>query len=316
MTEDELIKEYFFSLSESADVSLGIGDDAAILNVPANHQLVTSVDTLLEGVHFPESFPPYFLPQDVASRAVAVCVSDLAAMGATPKWLTLALSLPEVNREWLHAFSQSLHTHCAAYGLHLVGGDTVKGGLALTLNVMGIVATGQALRRDTAQVDDLVYVSGSLGGAAFALSKLLAKSDIKPELLACFTQPQARIELGQALIPVASSCMDVSDGILLDAARLATASGLGIQIDLDKLPLNPELQALAFEAAVKFATGGDDYELLFTVPPQNADKLASLEKRLGIPLTHIGRMTEKLGLDSRYKDKTYVPESRGYQHFD
>lgn len=311
MTEDQLIKEFFVPASVHADVVLGIGDDGAILDVPSGHQLVTSVDTLLEDVHFPSNFSP----KDLASRAVAVCVSDLAAMGAQPKWLTLAISLPAIDKLWLQEFSQSLHKHCSKYGMQLVGGDTVKGNLALSINVMGVVKSGQALRRDTAQAGDLVYVSGSLGGASLALQKLLAKTEIDADLLSRFTNPQARVILGRGLVEIANSCMDVSDGVLLDAARLAKASHIGIEIELEKLPLHPELHNYEFSEALKFATGGDDYELLFTIAPDNFDKLSTLSRQLNITITQIGKVSSISGLHTFYNSDPFVVERTGYQHF-
>ena len=311
MTEDEIIQRYFVTPVTRDDVYLGIGDDAAILTVAPGHQLVMSVDTLLEGVHFPIEFSP----QDLASRAVAVCVSDLAAMGAMPQWLTLGLTLPDIDENWLQKFSQALHQHCTNYGMQLVGGDTVKGTLALTLNVMGVVETGQALRRDKAKTGDLVYVSGSLGGASYALSKCLDNTEMDTALWTCFSCPQARTDLGRSLIGLANSCMDISDGILLDASRLAKASGLGISVNLEQLPLHSSLKDLSFEHALKFATGGDDYELLFTTAPENIDKLNEISENLDLSLSCIGEVTFGTGLECRYQNRAYDVQVKGYQHF-
>jgi len=181
MSEDQLIKHYFQTpMSHSAEgVTLGIGDDCAILDVPVGHQLLSSVDSLLEGVHFPINYHP----KDLASRAVAVCVSDLAAMGAQARWISLALSLPRQDKQWLQEFSNSFHQACEFYDISLIGGDTVKGPLSISLTVMGIVETGKALRRDTAKVGDYLFVSGSLGASAYALSKNFQISELSQDLL-------------------------------------------------------------------------------------------------------------------------------------
>lgn len=312
MNEDELIQNFFASSVHQEGVVVGIGDDAAVLELPPGHQLVSSVDTLLEGVHFPVNFSA----EDLARRAVAVCVSDLAAMGAQAKWMTMALSLPSADTHWLLLFSNALHQECEKYSMQLVGGDTVKGKLAVTINVLGVVKNGQALRRDTAQLDDIVYVSGSLGGAALALSQILKKTDLESDLLNCFTQPTARIELGRSLIGIANSCMDVSDGVLLDTARLAKASNLGVQIDLDKLPLNPGLHKMSFDESMEFASFGDDYELLFTVASHKIDGLNSIAENLNLALTPIGRIIRKPGLVTLYQGDVRELKSSGYQHFE
>ena len=313
MSEDRLIKDYFVSpKQENAEgVTFGIGDDCAILDVPVGYQLVTSVDTLLEDVHFPKNFNP----QDLAARAVAVCISDLAAMGAQARWMTLALSIPENNSNWLSAFSQSLHAACQHYAISLVGGDTVKGKLSVSLTVMGIVETGKALRRDGAQEGDLLYVSGSLGASAFVLSKILQGQDVASDILSFYNQPQARLELGQKLVGIANSCMDISDGILIDAERLAEASNLSVDIQMNKLPLHECLQTMAIEQAVNFATQGDDYELLFSANTTKRDTLEHLASELKLNLSCIGRLTNSQEHQYTLDNKTYTTESKGYLHF-
>ncbi len=313
MSEDQLIRNYFVPPHSHPmrDVSLGIGDDCAILDIPDNHQLLTSVDTLLESVHFPKNFNPKHL----AARAVAVCVSDLAAMGAQARWLTLALSIPENNSQWLADFSQSLHEACAYYEISLVGGDTVKGELSISLTVMGIVETGKALRRDTAQAGDLLYVSGNLGGSAFALSKILQKQEVSTEVLSAYIRPQARLSLGQALIGIANACMDISDGIIIDAERLAKASGLSVDIQLEKLPLHAALASMPQEQAINFATQGDDYELLFSANVAKCDKLVKLATNLDLSLTCIGSLSSDSQHSYTLNNQIYSTKSKGYSHF-
>ena len=313
MSEDQLIKKFFVPPESHAmrDVTLGIGDDCAILDIPKNYQLVTSVDTLLEEVHFPKNFNP----KDLATRSVAVCVSDLAAMGAQARWMTLALSIPENNSQWLADFSRSLHAVCAYYEISLVGGDTVKGKLSISITVMGIVEKGTAIRRDTAQVGDLLYVSGSLGGSAFALSKILQKQDLAPEILSAYIHPKARLNLGQNLIGIANACMDISDGIIIDAERLANASGLSVDIQMEKLPLHNALSTMPIEQAVNFATQGDDYELLFSVNISKRDVLRELAATLNLSLTCIGSLKENSENSYTLNNQLYTTKSKGYSHF-
>lgn len=311
MNEDQLIQTFFQSAKIDPSVILGIGDDAAIMQVPDGFELVISTDILLEGRHFPENYPP----EDIASRAVGVCVSDLAAMGAIPKWVTLSLSLPEVQQSWLEDFSGSLRHHLQKYTLSLVGGDTVKGPLAITLTVLGVVETGQALRRDSVQLEDDIYVSGCLGGSAFALFKMLANDLDDEGLKQLFAAPSARVILGRSLLRLAHSCMDVSDGILLDLSRLLARSGVGAQVYLEKFPLHPAINDLALETQIKFATSGDDYELLFTAPFNRRNEIAALAKELELPLTRIGKVTEQPVLQTLSKGRRFDIKKFGYHHF-
>jgi len=313
MSEDQLINNYFasFNSNKAEGVSLGIGDDCAILDVPVGFQLVTSVDTLLEDVHFPK----HFNAKDLAARAVAVCISDLAAMGAEPRWATLALSLPKNDANWLSDFSQSLHAACNQYAISLVGGDTVKGKLSISLTVMGIVKSGMALRRDKAQEDDILVVSGTLGASAFALSKMLQGQEVPEKVLCAYTKPQARIALGQKLIGLANSCMDISDGVLIDAERLANASGLKAIIQLEKLPIHESLQNIPIVQAINFLTQGDDYELLFSVSEAKLKQLKVLESHLSLKLSCIGRLRKAGQHQFTLNNKAFTTESKGYSHF-
>jgi len=270
MTDEfALIKQYFAPLSDK------IGDDCAILDVNPDEQLVTSTDTLVEQVHFPADAPP----DQVAYRAVATATSDLAAMGADAKALTLALTLPEANETWLQQFSLGLSQACDDFAIELVGGDTTRGSLTVTVTVMGTVPRGAALTRCGARPGDKVYVSGTLGDAAAALAVINGEwsgpATHRHYLLMRFYRPTPRLAFGKALRGVASSAIDISDGLLADAAHIAAQSGVCLTIQAADVPINAVLTDHPDPAqAVQWAlSGGDDYELLFTVPPENTAAL-------------------------------------------
>jgi thiamine-monophosphate kinase len=313
LSEFDLIARFFdvqalTCTTDNLFVSLAIGDDCALLNPLPNHQLAVSVDTLVGGVHFPIEAPPAAL----AWRALAVSVSDLAAMGATPRAFTLALTLPQADPVWLEGFSGGLARAAKHYGMALVGGDTTRGPLAMSLQVMGDVPVAQALRRDGAQVGDEVYVSGALGAANLALDYL---AETQPNghvaaLLQAYYQPSSCIELGQALRGIASAAIDISDGLLADVGHIARRSGLQIALDSTALPIHPAVVALcdpsrALQAA---SSGGDDYQLAFCVPQHNIAQLETLP----FALTRIGRCCVGQGvtIDGRSEQQT------GYQHFE
>lgn len=268
-TEFELIRRYFSALGRGPHVSLGVGDDAALLLPPAHSELVLSVDTVIAGVHFPE----HSFPEDIAYRAVAAAASDLAAMGAEPMGMTLALSLPEADELWLHAFSQGLAQACSAFGLPLVGGDTTRGALSCSVQVIGAVPRGQALLRSGAGPGEQVCVSGTLGDAAAGLALLQGEWQLADEAAADYLQqrfyrPSPRLQLGAVLRGIATAAIDVSDGLLADLEHLAAASGVSVQLNAQDLPLSQALREHAVEAqCLQWAlTGGDDYELCFTLP--------------------------------------------------
>ncbi|MBT2338723.1 MULTISPECIES: thiamine-phosphate kinase [Pseudomonas] len=317
MGEFELIRHYFAAApcaQGGEGVALGIGDDCALLAVPAGEQLAVSTDTLVAGVHFPDPCDPFLLGQ----RSLAVAVSDLAAMGATPVAFTLALTLPTVTADWLQAYARGLNRMAQACGVALVGGDTTRGPLSLTLTVFGRVPSGQALTRGGAQPGDLLCVGGELGNAAGALPLVLGQRTAEPvvaePLLAHYWSPRPQLALGQALRGKASAAMDISDGLLADCGHIALASGVAIQVERDRLPLSNAL--LAFlgpaDAAQAALSGGDDYVLLFTLPPV---RLPALQAE-GWPIQVIGSVAAGQGvalIDTRGHDIT--PQIRGYQHF-
>ncbi|MFK8049196.1 MAG: thiamine-phosphate kinase [Halioglobus sp.] len=267
-SEFSLIARYFSSLGGGADVELSVGDDCAILRLQGSERLATSVDTLVSGVHFPEDA----FPEDIGFRAVAVAVSDLAAMGARPIGMTLALTVPEADDFWLNAFSNGLASAAKTFNIPLVGGDTTRGPLTITVQVMGALPLNQSLLRGGAKVGDQLCVSGVLGDAAGGLAFIQGawKPDARHAeyLWERFYRPIARTELGCSLLGVASAAIDISDGLLADAAHIADASGVGITIDPQLVPLSEALRSHASsEQSLLWAlTGGDDYELCFTLP--------------------------------------------------
>ncbi len=298
--EFELIERFFARLGVSrADVTLGVGDDAALLVVPPQHELVACVDTLVQGRHFPATTRA----DDIGWRSLAVNLSDIAAMGATPAWATLALTLPTADEEWLESFSLGFDAMAKAHQVSLVGGDTTQGPLTVTVQVMGFLPSGTALRRSGAQVGDLLYVTGWPGDAAAGLAliegRLSGQGAYRGALEHKFRRPEPRVAFGQRLRGVASACVDVSDGLAQDLGRLIGASGVGAVMRASELPLSQALFALAGERGARdFALGGgDDYELLFTVPPSRRAGLARAMATAGSPACHcIGEITEGRGI--------------------
>lgn len=297
------------------DVLLGIGDDAAILRVPAGHDLVVSTDTLNTGVHF----PPDTAPSDIGWKALAVNLSDLAAMGAEPAWCTLNLTLPAADSEWLDAFLDGFLGIAARHRVALVGGDTTRGPLSITVTAHGFVPHGAALRRSGAHVGEEVWVSGTLGDAAGALRQWGAGQPVDPALRSRLDRPGPRVELGLALRGIASACIDVSDGLLADLGHVVEASGVGAEVDLATLPASIALMD-AFDQTVRIPMqlgGGDDYELCFVAPPACATDVLVAARRADVIVTRIGRIDAQEGLRLRGLDGVAVDAPKaGYRHFD
>jgi len=269
--EFELIEQYFQQQKLSwcnSHISLNIGDDCAVLNIPSHQQLCISMDTLVEDVHFPKGANPF----DIATRALCVTLSDLAAMGATPIGFTLGITLPEARPSWLSHFSQGLVAMAQQFQCPLMGGDTTKGPiLVITIQVHGVVEKGRALTRSGAFVGDKVYVSGSLGNGGGALPIVLADPALKkPESLSPLTQhfykPLPKIEFAQSLIGVATSCLDVSDGLVQDLNHICKKSGVGIELNVNNVPMSQALiECYGDQQALQYAlSGGDDYQLAYT----------------------------------------------------
>jgi thiamine-monophosphate kinase len=319
MDEFELIGRYFSRLGAArSDVVLGVGDDAALLRVPDGAELAVTVDTIVAGRHF----PPDSDARSVGHRALAVNLSDLAAMGATPAWATLALTLPAADPEWLERFAAGFSELAAEHAVALVGGDTTAGPLTVSVQIMGHVPRGSALRRSGAQAGDLLAVTGTLGdaGAGLALAtKALATQDLSAarELRRRFEYPAPRIEFGLAARGVATAAMDLSDGLAGDLPKLAAASSLAAHVEIDRLPLSSALQSVADpQQARQWALGaGDDYELLLAVPTDRFPALSVRAAQLNLRLTAIGELRRGNAVKWTLHGAETDPRIRGYDHF-
>ena len=292
---------------------LGIGDDAAVLDVPGERQLAVCTDTLVSGVHFHENASA----RSVGHKSLAVNLSDLAAMGAEPAWFLLALTLPAEDTGWIDAFAAGMAELARSAGALLVGGDTTAGPLSVTVTAAGWLPGGKAITRAGARPGDQVYVSGVTGRAAMALRVLEAGGSVPAECQAALDFPRPRLSLGSALRDVASACIDVSDGLAADLGHILDCSGVGADLVVDRLPESDCFDALTGEARGALQlTGGDDYELCFTVPPGRVARLDGLNSRHGVSLTRIGTIRSETGLSIRRADGERVTlPSPGYEHF-
>lgn len=312
--EFELIRRFFEQPPKRA--LLGIGDDCALLAAPARHAaLAVTTDMLVCDRHFLADAPP----ASIGHKALAVNLSDLAAMGATPVGFTLALALPQVDEAWLAEFSAGLLALASATGCELLGGDTTRGPLTISITAIGEVPPHAALRREAAQAGDDVWVSGSLGAAALAVREALAGRPL-PEAHPArirMERPQARLSLGLALRSLAHAAIDVSDGLISDLGHVCERSRLGADIDWSVVPTDESLAALPEQERQELAlSGGDDYELLFTAKPSRRDAIQALRDRLGLAVTRIGKMSERLGIRITDANAKAVPLQRGgFDHF-
>ncbi len=318
MTEFELIRTYFASPQVARpDVQLGIGDDAALVRPPADMDTAVTTDVLVAGVHFYEDADP----ESVGHKALAVNLSDLAAMGAAPAWFLLDLTLPRVDTAWLRGFAQGLAGVARRYHVQLIGGDTTRGPLAIAITALGLVPPGKALRRCGARPGDLIYVTGTLGDAALALAVSRGRHHVSTAERAAIQRrlerPTPRVAQGLALRDVASSAIDVSDGLLADLGHILEASAVGARLTLGALPLSAAYQSHLAEVGWDYAlAGGDDYELCFTVPPARRGALDVLVREHGVALTAIGEITTGAELQVYDADgRRYEPPSRGHDHF-
>ncbi|MCE2947652.1 MAG: thiamine-phosphate kinase [bacterium] len=316
--EFSLIARYFTWPTPSAD--LGVGDDAALLRVAPGMQLAVSTDLLVEGTHFLAGTDPGRL----GHKALAVNLSDMAAMGARPRWATLALSLPSADDRWLDAFSGGLRALAGRHGTELVGGDTTRGPLSLCVTILGEVPAGQALRRDGACAGDEVWVSGTLGDAAIGLALLTgarAPALDAAAAAACIERleaPQPRVALGLALRGIASAALDVSDGFAADLGHILERSGVGACVEVARLPASAALAPFADDPAVREALlgGGDDYELCFTAPAAAAADVVRAAAQAGVLVTRVGRIVPGAGLALVDEDGRELPPARrGFDHF-
>lgn len=314
MGEFDLIRRYFQPLAEhkgSEAVVLGIGDDCAIQRIPADQDLVFSIDTMVEGIHFPKGYCPEYL----GWRTLAAAASDLAAMGADPVCFTLALTLPVADEQWLAGFAMGLSRASECFGLVLAGGDTTRGPLVVSLQVHGTIKRGEALNRSGARAGDLVFVSGTLGDAGAALDFLdeSEPSDDIVFVLGRYHHPSPRLDLGKSLVGLGSSCIDISDGLIADLGHILRASGVGATVDVTKLPLSPALCNVKGSEAARYGlSSGDDYELCVTISPE-CWKVAP--EQLKEQLTMIGTIEHDQGLRLLGSPDSVEGDAVGFDHF-
>lgn len=307
MDEFALIRQYFARPGQHPGVVTGIGDDGAVLQPDPEHELIVVIDTLVAGVHFPEAIDAF----DIGYRAVAVNLSDIAAMGGRPRWMTLALTLPAASEHWLGRFAEGLHAAGAEHAVALVGGDTTYGKtLVITVQISGDVPAGKALHRRGAQPGDAIYVTGTVGDAAAGL-ELVAGGTTDSFLARRFLRPTPRVAYGQALRDVATAAIDLSDGLYADLAKLLVASGVGGILQLECLPLSEALRArFDSDACRQFAlAGGDDYELCFTAAATD------VPDGKGLAVTRIGTVTPGAQLRCEQHGELVPFVDSGYRHF-
>ncbi|MET0106780.1 MAG: thiamine-phosphate kinase [Sedimenticola sp.] len=318
ISEFELIRRFFSHQGEPrADVVVGVGDDCALLQPPPGEQLAVSIDTLVEGVHFLQGTDPLLL----GHKALAVNLSDLAAMGARPAWVTLALALPDSDPQWLEAFSKGFSSLAQAHGVQLIGGDTTRGPLTVTVQVHGFVEPDKALLRNAAEAGDLVYVTGTLGDAALALRMLQGETptnDQFPFLRRRLEAPEPRIEEGRAAIGLARGGIDISDGLLSDLGHICRGSELGARLYLEKIPLSEAVKEYVRESGdwkVPLASG-DDYELCLTVPESYKAAFEENMSNIGSHYACIGVMEQEASIRCQFDDGSLLqPLPGGYEHF-
>jgi len=320
-SEFDIIREFFATQGlHRTDVVLGVGDDCAILQVPEGHVLAVSTDTLVSGVHFPVNA----LASDIGHKSLAVNLSDLAAMGAEPAWVTLALTLPNINNAWLVDFSHAFFELANHYGVQLVGGDITRGPLSISVHVSGFLPRGTGLTRGGAKAGDSIFVSGNLGDAGLGLlvheNKIVLPdqlAELQKHALQKLHRPIPQVNLGLALRDVASSAIDVSDGLAADLSHILVASDCGATINLDQLPLSDGLTLLKRELNPHSLaiSAGDDYELCFTVQKNNVNVLNKLTNKLGVKITKIGEIDKKMGLRLETQGRAVKLPSFGFDHF-
>ncbi|GLS82837.1 thiamine-phosphate kinase [Paraferrimonas haliotis] len=320
MKEFDIIHRYFENVGpRRKDVILGVGDDCAIVQSRIEHQIVVSCDTLVEGTHFVADMPG----EALAHKAVVANLSDLASMGAIPSWLTLAIVMPEGDEAWLEPFSNGLKSVCDYYHVQLIGGDTCKGDqVTLSITIAGYVPTGTALTRSGARPGDNIYVTGNLGDSALGLQCILGEhefdADVTAQAIKAHYYPSPRVHAGQLLRGIASACLDISDGLASDLGHLLSSSKVGALLDVGALPLSDNLvKAVGEDNAREMAlAGGEDYELLFTVPRSESAALDMAMSEAGVRYTCIGQVMSSPELTYELDGKRWHSEAKGYQHFE
>ena len=320
MSEQEIIARYFSKHSAGASVEVGIGDDGAVVKPPENSKLVIATDTLNEGTHFDSGC----LPEHLGHKALAVNLSDLAAMGAAPLWATLNLSLPDAEHDWLERFSRGLFSLADRYGIRIVGGDLVRGPLSISVQAVGYLESGRMLARSYAKPGDLIYVSGTIGDAALGLklhrhAQDYTISKLDREYFALrLSKPEPRVDIGLGIVTCANAAIDVSDGFLCDLQRILLMSKTGAQINMDQIPLSDAMQRQlnTDKDWAVVLSGGEDYELIFTTNPEYSDAIDAVSEKINCPITQVGQITQgsdiellKAGL------RVTLPDELGFDHF-
>lgn len=315
MSEFNLIKQHF--TRDTHHTNLSIGDDAALISVNQGMELAISADMLVSGTHFFSDCDP----EKLGWKGLAVNISDMAAMGAKPCWATLAISLPHADDAWLGAFSRGFFACARAFNIDLIGGDTTRGPLTIAVQIMGEVPIGKAIKRSGAKIDDDIWVSGTLGDAALALAGMrsqlkLTKNELSELEIALHT-PQPRVALGIFLREVATSCIDISDGLVSDLGHILAASQLGANIQLMQLPISKIVSKYFGLESVKnlVLAGGDDYELCFTSPIVKRAEIERMSSTLTLPLTRIGTINQQTKLNVIANDQKMTITHKGYNHF-
>ncbi|NNF52678.1 MAG: thiamine-phosphate kinase [Gammaproteobacteria bacterium] len=317
MSEIQLIEHLRSAGASRDDVVVGIGDDAAVVEIPAGYRLVACVDALLAGTHFPETISAYH----IGWRSLAVNLSDFAAMGAEPRWATLVLSLPQADDDWAVDFARGFDALARLHDVALIGGDTVRGPVSISVQLMGVAASDKILLRSGASAGDDVWVSGFPGDAAAGLAVLEGRLNLAATaadyLSERFLLPTPRIALGQGLVGVASAAIDISDGLYVDSGRVAAASRVGLVIEMERLPVSRALSESCEPSEVMelAATGGDDYELLFTARPGHRKAIESLAGRLNMSCTRIGYAIEEQTVTYVLESERWMPSHTGFDHF-
>ncbi|MGI2065466.1 thiamine-phosphate kinase [Shewanella sp. MF08487] len=318
MKEFQLIECYFSNRGPTRrDVKLGIGDDCALVQPAENKSIAISCDTLVENVHFFPDMPPAAL----GYKALAVNLSDLAAMGAEPAWMTLALTLPDVDETWLSGFSEGLFEAADYYGIALIGGDTTRGPRAINITVHGQVPQGKALTRHGAKAGDWIYVTGTLGDSALGLDIIRGAQQASAENKAFLVNrhycPTPRVLAGQALRSLASSAIDLSDGLISDISHILKAAAVGAIVDVNCIPLSQAMrETVSEEQALGYAlTGGEDYELLFTVPESQKGALETTLNHTGTKFVRVGQICAGSKLKLQLNGEPFTPPYYGFEHF-
>ncbi|WP_286271776.1 thiamine-phosphate kinase [Thalassotalea hakodatensis] len=318
MKEFELIKTYFTEqLVNRRDVVVGIGDDCAVIAPAEKQNIAITTDTLIAGVHFPKNTPA----KAIGHKAVAVNLSDLAAMGAEPTWISIAISLPVVDEDWISDFCEGMFALCEFYNVQLIGGDTTQGPLSITITAQGTVPPNKQITRSGAKAGDWIYVTGELGDSALALKHyygdITLRGDVLVHAMNRLNEPKPRVLAGKAIREYASAAIDISDGLLADLSHICKASNVGANIVLEDLPLSSELIAsIGAEQAMELAlSGGDDYELLMTVSEDNKVGMETTLADMGTKVTCIGQLNGNLKITTTLNNKPAQLNLKGFEHF-